>query len=226
MEHSESKSVGSSSKDPQLISQCEPVPQASDSDLNHLVDADALGGEFQNKLDLKGVDETEKKDSNFESEAGDVGQLCDEETEKKDSNFEGGSGELSDEGGGAPESGEGQWCDDHDHDGGDGGDWNGDGEWCNWNENVKEGESDKLGGDADGVEVWEVEKKEHGSSDGSPQQYPLRPEAEDCAFYLKTGTCKFGFNCKFNHPLGRKNQVSLSRPQILKPLPYMIALNV
>ncbi|CAH9104514.1 unnamed protein product [Cuscuta europaea] len=30
--------------------------------------------------------------------------------------------------------------------------------------------------------------------------YPLRPDAEDCAFYVKTGTCKFGFHCKFNHP--------------------------
>jgi hypothetical protein len=40
-------------------------------------------------------------------------------------------------------------------------------------------------------------------------QYPVRPEAEDCAFYMKTGTCKFGANCKFNHPLRRKNQVQL-----------------
>lgn len=37
--------------------------------------------------------------------------------------------------------------------------------------------------------------------------YPVRPEAEDCAFYMKTGTCKFGANCKFNHPVRRKNQV-------------------
>ncbi|KAJ8771259.1 hypothetical protein K2173_026436 [Erythroxylum novogranatense] len=35
-------------------------------------------------------------------------------------------------------------------------------------------------------------------------QYPLRPDAEDCAFYMKTGSCKFGFNCKFNHPIRRK----------------------
>ncbi|KAM5571801.1 hypothetical protein ABKV19_012071 [Rosa sericea] len=36
-------------------------------------------------------------------------------------------------------------------------------------------------------------------------QYPVRPEAEDCSFYLKTGNCKFGSNCKFNHPVRRKN---------------------
>lgn len=37
--------------------------------------------------------------------------------------------------------------------------------------------------------------------------YPLRPDAEDCAFYMKTGTCKYGFHCKFNHPR-RKTQWS------------------
>ncbi|RYR41553.1 hypothetical protein Ahy_A08g037948 [Arachis hypogaea] len=52
-----------------------------------------------------------------------------------------------------------------------------------------------------------MEKKKDKSSGRVQQQYPLKPDAEDCAFYLKTGTCKFGFNCKFNHPLGRrKNQ--------------------
>lgn len=37
--------------------------------------------------------------------------------------------------------------------------------------------------------------------------YPLRPDAEDCAYYMKTGNCKFGANCKFNHPPKRRNQV-------------------
>ena len=83
--------------------------------------------------------------------------------------------------------------------------WNGGGDEgcdCIENVNVNESESDKVGGDVEGV------KGERSS--GRAQQYPLRPEAEDCAFYLKTGTCKFGFNCKFNHPLRRKNQVQLS----------------
>lgn len=38
--------------------------------------------------------------------------------------------------------------------------------------------------------------------------YPVRPDAEDCAYYMKTGNCKFGSNCKFNHPVRRKNQVN------------------
>nr|XP_017219043.1 PREDICTED: uncharacterized protein LOC108196320 isoform X2 [Daucus carota subsp. sativus] len=40
--------------------------------------------------------------------------------------------------------------------------------------------------------------------------YPLRPNVEDCSFYMRTGTCRFGSNCKFNHPVERKNQYYLS----------------
>ncbi|CAI9757369.1 unnamed protein product [Fraxinus pennsylvanica] len=37
-------------------------------------------------------------------------------------------------------------------------------------------------------------------------QYPMRPDAEECSFYMKTGSCKFGSGCKFNHPARRKHQ--------------------
>lgn len=33
-----------------------------------------------------------------------------------------------------------------------------------------------------------------------PTQFHKRP---DCAFYMKTGKCKFGPSCKFNHPAKR-----------------------
>lgn len=39
--------------------------------------------------------------------------------------------------------------------------------------------------------------------------YPMRPDAEDCAYYMKFGTCKFASCCKFNHPPRRKNQVDV-----------------
>ncbi|CAH2064854.1 unnamed protein product [Thlaspi arvense] len=48
-------------------------------------------------------------------------------------------------------------------------------------------------GDGDGGSESESEKRE--------AEYPLRPWAEDCAFYMKTGSCKYGSICKFNHPL-------------------------
>lgn len=38
--------------------------------------------------------------------------------------------------------------------------------------------------------------------------YPLRPDAEDCSYYMRTAMCKFGSNCKFNHPLRRRSQQS------------------
>lgn len=40
--------------------------------------------------------------------------------------------------------------------------------------------------------------------------HPLRPYAEDCPHFVRTGTCKFGLNCRFNHPVRRVNQVFLS----------------
>ena len=35
---------------------------------------------------------------------------------------------------------------------------------------------------------------------GDAPEFPLRPGEADCAFYLKTGRCKFGERCVFNHP--------------------------
>ncbi|KAH1098216.1 hypothetical protein J1N35_015137, partial [Gossypium stocksii] len=42
--------------------------------------------------------------------------------------------------------------------------------------------------------------------EGLRSHYPVRPDAENCAYYMKTGLCKFGSNCKFNHPVRRKSQ--------------------
>ncbi|KAK4782050.1 hypothetical protein SAY86_016152 [Trapa natans] len=41
---------------------------------------------------------------------------------------------------------------------------------------------------------------------GRKNKFPVRPEAEECSFYMKKGTCKFGSNCKFNHPIRRRPQ--------------------
>lgn len=30
--------------------------------------------------------------------------------------------------------------------------------------------------------------------------FPVRPREPDCQFYVKTGDCKFGSSCRFNHP--------------------------
>ncbi|KAK6261872.1 hypothetical protein QUC31_007688 [Theobroma cacao] len=75
-------------------------------------------------------------------------------------------------------------------------------------ESDNEADVDAAGDDEDEVE----EKNEYEDDDenvtneGRRSHYPVRPEAEDCAYYMKTGLCKFGSNCKFNHPVRRKNQ--------------------
>ena len=67
------------------------------------------------------------------------------------------------------------------------------------NENEDEIEKEKEFG-----EVGEGEREK-----SKRIRFPVRPEAEDCSFYLRTGMCKFGMNCKFNHPPDRKSQVKI-----------------
>ncbi|KAI4343663.1 hypothetical protein L6164_010985 [Bauhinia variegata] len=168
-------------KDPELGFQSAPSSRSPDrdretSDLNHLAEADALHGELHNKLDLKDKEE-------------------EPETENKDSEFDDGMQVSIQQD--ADESGNGDgWNEDNSN-------WNAN-DSNNWNENVNDSEHDWVASDVD-VTVRDEEKKDDRSC-GRPHKYPVRPEAEDCAFYLKTGTCKFGFNCKFNHPVRRKNQ--------------------
>ncbi|XP_048445658.1 zinc finger CCCH domain-containing protein 43-like [Pyrus x bretschneideri] len=71
------------------------------------------------------------------------------------------------------------------------------------NEKERENESSGIGGEnQNGGEV----EKEGVEESSTRNQYPLRPEPGDCWWYLKTGNCKFGSNCKFNHPRRRKNK--------------------
>lgn len=34
--------------------------------------------------------------------------------------------------------------------------------------------------------------------------YPERPGEPDCSYYIRTGLCRFGATCRFNHPPNRK----------------------
>ena len=52
---------------------------------------------------------------------------------------------------------------------------------------------------------------DHDDDDQSGRLYPLRPYAEDCTYYVRTGMCKFGLNCRFNHPVRRTNQVLVEK---------------
>ena len=39
-----------------------------------------------------------------------------------------------------------------------------------------------------------------GDGGGGVVSYPDRPGEPDCAFFIRTGTCGYGVNCRFNHP--------------------------
>lgn len=56
----------------------------------------------------------------------------------------------------------------------------------------------------------EIDGENVTKSEGKRSHYPVRPDAESCAYYMKTGLCKFGCNCKFNHPIRRTTQAFFS----------------
>uniref|UniRef100_A0A0D9XRZ1 C3H1-type domain-containing protein n=1 Tax=Leersia perrieri TaxID=77586 RepID=A0A0D9XRZ1_9ORYZ len=41
--------------------------------------------------------------------------------------------------------------------------------------------------------------------------YPERVGEPDCSYYMRTGLCRFGMTCKFNHPADRKMAVAAAR---------------
>lgn len=63
----------------------------------------------------------------------------------------------------------------------------------------------------------EVEEEDCVSEEEDESQvllYPVRPGAEDCAFYMKTGSCKFGSTCKFNHPLPNPSKIQVKKTSL------------
>lgn len=55
------------------------------------------------------------------------------------------------------------------------------------------------------------------SKDGKHKKYyyPLRPDADNCPFFMRNGFCRYGSNCKFNHPFKRRSQENkdISKPK-------------
>lgn len=41
---------------------------------------------------------------------------------------------------------------------------------------------------------------------------PDRPDQPECKYFMNTGTCKYGSDCKFHHPKERIAQSSLINP--------------
>uniref|UniRef100_A0A1J3F060 Zinc finger CCCH domain-containing protein 43 n=1 Tax=Noccaea caerulescens TaxID=107243 RepID=A0A1J3F060_NOCCA len=64
--------------------------------------------------------------------------------------------------------------------------------------------------DADGDDNGGSESEGENMFEKREALYPLRPGAEDCSFYMKTGSCKFGSTCKFNHPLPNPRRIQIA----------------
>ncbi|XP_071702333.1 zinc finger CCCH domain-containing protein ZFN-like [Rutidosis leptorrhynchoides] len=44
-----------------------------------------------------------------------------------------------------------------------------------------------------------------------PGPYPVREGEPDCSYYIRTGLCRFGATCRFNHPLNRKLAIATAK---------------
>ncbi|MQL98850.1 hypothetical protein Taro_031562, partial [Colocasia esculenta] len=50
--------------------------------------------------------------------------------------------------------------------------------------------------------MWQMNMRANEAMEPGP--YPERPGEPDCAYYIRTGLCRFGMTCRFNHPPNRK----------------------
>ncbi|RWR87115.1 zinc finger protein [Cinnamomum micranthum f. kanehirae] len=57
--------------------------------------------------------------------------------------------------------------------------------------------------------MWQMNLRSNESMEAGP--YPERPGEQDCAYYLRTGLCRFGMTCRFNHPPNRKLAVAAAK---------------
>ncbi|KAK1271829.1 hypothetical protein QJS04_geneDACA012703 [Acorus gramineus] len=57
--------------------------------------------------------------------------------------------------------------------------------------------------------MWQMNFRMNEGMEAGP--YPERPGEIDCAYYLRTGLCRFGMGCRFNHPPNRKLAVAAAR---------------
>ncbi|XP_006829499.2 zinc finger CCCH domain-containing protein ZFN-like isoform X2 [Amborella trichopoda] len=48
--------------------------------------------------------------------------------------------------------------------------------------------------------LWNLRIQGHDSQERANTPYPERPGQPDCVYYLRTGMCGYGSNCRFNHP--------------------------
>nr|XP_018679639.1 PREDICTED: zinc finger CCCH domain-containing protein ZFN-like isoform X3 [Musa acuminata subsp. malaccensis] len=57
--------------------------------------------------------------------------------------------------------------------------------------------------------MWKTNMRGRDPVESGP--YPDRPGEPDCAYYIRTGLCRFGMTCKFNHPQNRMLAIAAAR---------------
>ncbi|XP_059298617.1 zinc finger CCCH domain-containing protein ZFN-like isoform X9 [Lycium ferocissimum] len=50
--------------------------------------------------------------------------------------------------------------------------------------------------------LWQMNLRSRASMESG--SYPVREGEPDCSYYIRTGLCRFGLTCRFNHPPNRK----------------------
>lgn len=57
--------------------------------------------------------------------------------------------------------------------------------------------------------MWQMNFSSDETMEGGA--YPERPGEPDCSYYIRTGLCRFGSTCRFNHPRDRKLAIAAAR---------------
>lgn len=50
------------------------------------------------------------------------------------------------------------------------------------------------------------------------QTYPQRPGQPECQYFMRTGDCKFGFSCRYHHPMEVASSKAINLSNIGLPL--------
>ncbi|XP_052182109.1 zinc finger CCCH domain-containing protein 67-like isoform X2 [Diospyros lotus] len=174
------QSVGEELQNQEEIEEGFHTPQ---SDGEEVLNEQTVNEELQNLV----LEEREKVSEDGGDSEGDVGGAKSEGDEKgtlSGVDVEGGDGKETDDGKGSGGADKG-------------------------NEDNNGSENEKNDDDDNNENVGEEIRVVGGLKEGRFRRphYPLRPDADDCSYYMRHGTCKFGSNCKFNHPDRRRNQV-------------------
>lgn len=57
--------------------------------------------------------------------------------------------------------------------------------------------------------MWSANLRMNETMEAGP--YPEREGEPDCSYYIRTGLCRFGVTCRFNHPPNRKLAIANAR---------------